>query len=108
MEQLLSSNPGISSRFKKFFHFPDYQVDELLDIMNNYMRTYQYSMDSQARTYLLERLKNKKLDGNGRFAVNLVNDAIQVQSERVLLEDYDRFDEATSILTKEDFEKVLS
>lgn len=108
MEQLLSSNPGISSRFKKFFHFPDYQVDELLDIMNNYMRTYQYSMDSEARTYLLERLKNKKLDGNGRFAVNLVNDAIQVQSERVLLEDYDGFDEATSILTKEDFEKVLS
>ena len=32
MEALLNSNPGLHSRFKKFFHFPDYRMEELITI----------------------------------------------------------------------------
>ena len=33
MDQLLDSNPGLRSRFKKFIHFPDYKDQELLQMI---------------------------------------------------------------------------
>ena len=32
MQRFINSNPGLSSRFKTFVNFPDYNADELFDI----------------------------------------------------------------------------
>lgn len=108
MKALLSSNPGFSSRFKKFMHFPDYSTEELMQIIENYARKYQYILDQTAKDYLVEKLNLIEIDGNGRFAINLVDNAIQVQAVRLIeqtgeglaADDY-------STLTKADFQDVL-
>ncbi|MDF2789444.1 MAG: stage sporulation protein [Neobacillus sp.] len=44
MDQLLESNPGLRSRFKKFFLFPDYSAEELLAIIETYVESFQYHL----------------------------------------------------------------
>ncbi|WP_053364951.1 AAA family ATPase [Bacillus sp. FJAT-27245] len=88
MDALLEFNPGLRSRFKKFFHFPDYNPEELLEIMINYAETYQYKLSGDGEDYILESLKDRQVSGNGRFAANLIEEAIQAQSLRLsLMED---------------------
>lgn len=104
MNELLASNPGFSSRFKKFLHFPDYTVTELLQIMKNYLHSYQYRLDPEAEEYLKIRLEEMKIDGNGRFAINLVDHAIQYQAQRLLATSEH---EDGSTIMKDDFKHVL-
>ena len=107
MDELLASNPGFSSRFKKFMHFPDYTVEELLQIMKNYMHSYQYRLHEEAEEYLLEKLEEIELDGNGRFAVNLVDSAIQYQAQRLMTDRNPENEDDWSVLVRADFEHVL-
>jgi len=84
MDELLESNPGLRSRFKKFFSFPDYAPEELLAIMVSYAERYQYSLSDEAYDLLLKTLKEQSFKGNGRFAANLVDEMIQAQSSRLM------------------------
>jgi SpoVK/Ycf46/Vps4 family AAA+-type ATPase len=108
MDMLLESNPGLRSRFKKFFHFPDYSVSDLLLIIRNYAGKYQYRMETEAEAYLTDQLSETEIKGNGRFATNLVDEAIQSQAYRLI--DHDHFeglDEDVLYLEKQDFEAAL-
>lgn len=87
MDQLLESNPGLRSRFKKFFFFPDYSADELLEIMNSYAESFQYKITDEAKKLLMKTLKNEKFSGNGRFATNMVDEMIQTQAMRLMSAD---------------------
>ncbi|ALC90340.1 stage V sporulation protein K [Bacillus sp. FJAT-18017] len=109
MEALLEFNPGLRSRFKKFFHFPDYNTEELLEIMINYAETYQYRLSKDAQGYILESLKDSLVSGNGRFAANLIEEAVQAQSLRLsLMDDIDSADaEKLSQLGLADVQKAL-
>ncbi len=84
MEELLSSNPGLHSRFKKFFYFPDYNSDELVAIIEKYIHQYQYILTEEARLLLTKLLIEKKYEGNGRFATNLADEMIQSQAMRLM------------------------
>ncbi|MEH7097761.1 AAA family ATPase [Neobacillus vireti] len=84
MNQLLESNPGLRSRFKKFFLFPDYSNEELLEIMVNYAGKFQYQLTEDAKNLLLETMDAETIIGNGRFATNLVDDMIQAQALRLM------------------------
>jgi SpoVK/Ycf46/Vps4 family AAA+-type ATPase len=86
MDHLLESNPGLRSRFKKFFLFPDYSPEELLAIMEAYAEGFQYQIISEARELLKNTLDTKKFNGNGRFATNLVDEMIQAQALRLMKE----------------------
>lgn len=86
MNQLLESNPGLRSRFKKFFLFPDYSNEELLEIMANYAGKFQYQLTEDAKNLLLETMDANTFIGNGRFATNLVDDMIQAQALRLMSE----------------------
>ncbi|WP_374722256.1 AAA family ATPase [Peribacillus tepidiphilus] len=81
---LLESNPGLRSRFKKFFHFPDYSVDEMIEIMKKYSNRYQYRLSEESISYIKDRLESLPLKGNGRLATNIVDEAIQAQAYRIL------------------------
>ena len=107
MDELLASNPGFSSRFKKFMHSPDYTVRELLQIMKNYMHSYQYTLHEEAEDYLMEKLEEINIDGNGRFAINLVDSAIQYQAQRLMNDRNADKEDDWSVLVRADFEHVL-
>jgi SpoVK/Ycf46/Vps4 family AAA+-type ATPase len=84
MEKLLESNPGLRSRFKKFFSFPDYSIEELVTMMEKYGEHFHYRLTDEAKNYLFETLKSLKIEGNGRFATNLIDEAIQAQAFRLV------------------------
>ncbi len=105
--QLLHSNPGLSSRFKKFFHFEDYTVEQLIEIMERYSNRYGYSWDESARDYLLERLQEIDVDGNGRFATDLIDSAIQLQAHRIMKEREELDEDSLKQLEQIDFEKAI-
>ncbi|MGP4075196.1 AAA family ATPase [Halobacillus sp. K22] len=87
MEQLVESNPGLSSRFKKYFHFPDYNEQELLKMTHFQAHQFGYSFNEWAEEFLLEKFKDHRIRGNGRFVNNLVNEAIQYQATRIVEDD---------------------
>jgi len=109
MDMLLESNPGLRSRFKKFFHFPDYTTEELLVIIRNYAGKYQYKMSEETISFLAEELSETDIKGNGRFGTNLVDEAIQSQAFRLMgTKNVVNFDEDVLYLEKSDFEAALN
>jgi SpoVK/Ycf46/Vps4 family AAA+-type ATPase len=107
MELLLDSNPGLRSRFKKFIHFPDYTAEELLEIMESYSSRYQYVLDEESKSYARSVLTNITVNGNARFATNLIDEAIQAHALRLMSKMSDD-DLTSSVLTREDVEKALN
>ncbi|MEW8972371.1 MAG: AAA family ATPase, partial [Mesobacillus sp.] len=108
MDLLLESNPGLRSRFKKFFHFPDYSVSDLLLIIKNYAGKYQYRTSADVESFLSDKLSEADIKGNGRFATNLVDEAVQSQAYRLIdRETFEDLDEDVLYLDKQDFEAAL-
>ncbi|WP_102275938.1 AAA family ATPase [Cytobacillus massiliigabonensis] len=108
MDELLKSNPGLKSRFKKFFHFGDYSNEELLQIIINYASHFQYQLTSEARAYLKASLSNITINGNGRFATNVTDEAIQSQALRLMSEEKENHTlEKVNDLEKADFETAI-
>ncbi|MCU9614689.1 AAA family ATPase [Caldibacillus lycopersici] len=87
MERLLESNPGLKSRFKKFFHFPDYSVEELIAIMIHYANKYAYEIDDKAIQFIQNVLEKHPVKGNGRYAENMIHEALQQQALRLMSSD---------------------
>lgn len=83
MERFIQSNPGLSSRFKKYFTFLDYTAEELIEITLYHIERYHYSLDEAAKDYLLQQFSRQSIKGNARFVVNLVEEAIQFQALRI-------------------------
>lgn len=104
MDQLLESNPGLKSRFKKFFHFADYNVEELIGIINHFSKKYAYELEGQALQFLQNELTARKPNGNGRFAENLIHEAIQQQALRLMRSDNPYSPDTIHKLTKADLE----
>lgn len=109
MDQLLESNPGLRSRFKKFFLFPDYSAEELLAIIETYVESFQYQLTEIAKTLLKQSIENHTFEGNGRFATNLADEMIQAQAMRLMGEEgaEDLLEKAIHI-ESEDVEKALN
>ncbi|WHY80126.1 AAA family ATPase [Neobacillus sp. WH10] len=108
MDQLLESNPGLRSRFKKFFLFPDYSSEELLEIMTSYAEGFQYKITEDAKNLLIQTLETEVYNGNGRFATNLVDEMIQAQAFRLLdTEEDESLFEKSIFLEVEDVKKAI-
>lgn len=109
MDELLKSNPGLKSRFKKFFHFSDYSNEELLQIIINYALYFQYQISPEAQAYLKKTLSKMTINGNGRFATNVTDEAIQSQALRLMTEEKESNPfENVNYLEKVDFETAIS
>lgn len=88
MKKFLSSNPGLESRFNKYFDFPDYTGPELMEIFKGQCDKNGYSLSpetEQAAQALFDRLYRERDDnfGNGRDVRNVFEDMIVRQSNRV-------------------------
>ncbi|WP_310195881.1 AAA family ATPase [Neobacillus niacini] len=108
MDQLLESNPGLRSRFKKFFLFPEYSAVELLAIIEIYLGGFQYQISAGAKALLKQSIENNTYKGNGRFATNLSDEMIQAQAMRLMGKagEEDLLEKAIHI-EREDVEKAL-
>ncbi|EKN65497.1 stage V sporulation protein K [Neobacillus bataviensis LMG 21833] len=109
MDQLLESNPGLRSRFKKFFLFPDYSTPELLDIMLTYAESFQYQLTEMAKNLLIQTMEAEVFKGNGRFATNMIDEMIQAQALRLMdVEEEESLFEKSLFLEVEDVKRALT
>ncbi|WML39850.1 AAA family ATPase [Neobacillus sp. OS1-2] len=109
MDQLLESNPGLRSRFKKFFLFPDYSTAELLEIMLAYAESFKYQVTDEAKNLLLLSMGADVFKGNGRFATNMVDEMIQAQALRLMeWEEDESLFEKSMFLEVDDVKKALT
>ncbi|AFV11595.1 stage V sporulation protein K [Thermacetogenium phaeum DSM 12270] len=89
MEWFLRSNPGLYSRFPIHIVFPDYTVEELLQIGTLMLRKRQYRLHPEAETVLREILiektgKRNENEGNARLVRNIIERAIRRQAVRLV------------------------
>ncbi|MGG3913008.1 stage V sporulation protein K [Rossellomorea vietnamensis] len=99
MEHFLTLNPGLQSRFPLVFHFPDYSVDQLMEIGKRMLDEKQYLLSHDAERKIREHLSSAKNTlspmafSNGRYVRNVLEKSIRSQAMRLLLENcYDRHD----------------
>ena len=96
MQSFLDSNPGLESRFNKYFHFPDYNGEQLMAIFRSQCEKNTYKLSPEAEEYALAMFgqmyeQRDENFGNGRDVRNCFEDMIVRQSNRVAaLESVDR------------------
>ena len=85
MEEFLSTNPGLNSRFPKRLEFPDYTVEELTEMFRYNMKKRGYILDVDEETLAgWIGIESQKPDfGNGRGVRNLCDRTIERQSARI-------------------------
>lgn len=112
MENFLRLNPGLPSRFPMIVDFPNYTVEQLLQMLKEMAWQRDYDIRNDAVPYvkeILEVAKEYQQDrfSNGRFNRNLLEKAIRVQAVRLLKEgNYHK--EALLTLVKDDFSKAFN
>ena len=98
MDKFYESNPGLSSRIANHIDFPDYTVEELLQIAKIMMDDQQYQLTPQAENALgqyIQRRKEKPLFANARSVKNALDRARMRQANRI-------FDSRGQVLTKKE------
>ena len=88
MEKFLSSNPGLESRFNKYFFFPDYNGEQLMAIFQSQCKKNGYVLTEEAEkaaVAMFTQLYEERDDnfGNGRDVRNCFEDMVVRQSNRV-------------------------
>ena len=110
MEEFLTANSGLRSRFPNIIEFPDYTAEELLAITKLTAKKKGYTIDETCETPLLQYYEKRQATdartaGNGRLVRNLVEDAILNQSRRLTGGDVTSLTEAElAALLSEDFD----
>ncbi|PLT27609.1 stage V sporulation protein K [Peribacillus deserti] len=99
MSFFLTLNPGLHSRFPIVVDFPDYTVEELMEIANKMLKEKEYILSADAerkiRSHLsyIKNVVNPVSFSNGRYIRNVIEKSIRSQSMRVLLGDsFDKMD----------------
>ena len=88
MEEFLTANSGLRSRFPHIIEFPDYTAQELLDITKSIVKGKGYRLDPGCDGPLLryyeeqQRTGDPRVGGNGRMARNKVEEAVIACSRR--------------------------
>ena len=110
MGKFLSSNPGLESRFNKYFYFPDYTGEQLMKIFSAQCSKNGYKLTEEAEKAaetLFNQLYEERSDnfGNGRDVRNCFEDMIVRQSNRVAALEAPGKDELMAVLPEDLEEK---
>ncbi len=97
MKEFLERNPGLKSRIAHHVEFPDYSLDELMDIFKHILKKSNKEAEEDACCKvrkILSEVQTSTDFGNGRFVRTLVEKAIIRQATRLMHLD-------ASLVTKE-------
>ncbi len=88
MHEFIDSNPGLSSRFARYIEFPNYSDADLLEIFKRICAKNDYclgdGMDDVLRQHFALVLSSAdRKFGNARYARNLFEKLLEIQSNRV-------------------------
>ncbi len=89
MDYFLAANPGLPSRFPIQMDFPDYSIDQLIQIAEGMVKERDYILMPQAilklKQHLLrEKLESEHLFSNARHVRNIIERSIRQQAVRLL------------------------
>lgn len=106
MNDFLSSNPGLESRFNKYIYFPDYNGEQLMAIFRAQCDKNGYTLTEEsekAALALFDRLYEQRNDnfGNGRDVRNRFEDMIVRQSNRVAMMEAPGKEELMTVLPED-------
>lgn len=112
MERFISSNPGLESRFNRYFIFDDYNDKELYDIFTSMCGKNKYVLTEDGEKFIKDHLKyiydtRDENFGNARDVRNLFENIISAQSDRVAMLKNPTLEDLTGI-TKEDIERAAA
>ena len=110
MEQFISSNPGLESRFNRYFLFEDYNGQELYEIFRKMCEKNGYAPDDEAAEAAKKLLQDKYEQrdenfGNARDVRNLFENVITVHSNRLASMEAPEKEDLMHV-TAEDIEKA--
>lgn len=91
MERFLKLNPGLPSRFPINISFPDYSVEELMEIAKRMLIEREYLLTRDCEWKLKNHIEKVKQASNGsfsngRYIRNMIEKAVRRQSVRLLNE----------------------
>lgn len=99
MDYFLTLNPGLHSRFPLVIDFPDYTIEQLMEIGQRMLKEREYSLSHESEKKLREHLYWVKTNlspnsfSNGRYIRNVIEKSIRTQAMRLLMQNsYDRHD----------------
>ncbi|MEG8945481.1 AAA family ATPase [Rosettibacter firmus] len=113
MNAFLESNPGLKSRFTHTFIFEDYTPDELVQILNQYLKKEEYNITNDALEFLHKEFINlyrnrDKSFGNARLIRKIFEEAKINLSKRVLtLPEHERTKDKLNTITIDDILPIL-
>nr|WP_048818174.1 AAA family ATPase [Desulforamulus hydrothermalis] len=88
MNYFLETNPGLRSRFPIHITFPDYSLEELMEIADLMLKQRQYVLSPPAREELYKILQYQTVkhehSGNARLVRNLIERAMRHQAVRLV------------------------
>ena len=97
MDYFLTLNPGLQSRFPLVIDFPDYNINQLMEIGEMMLKEKEYTLSHEAEKKLRDHLHWVKSTvsptgfSNGRFIRNVIEKSIRAQAMRLLMQNnYDR------------------
>jgi SpoVK/Ycf46/Vps4 family AAA+-type ATPase len=89
MKEFIQSNPGLNSRFNRYFTFEHFTADQLLQIFEGFCKKSDFVLNEDAKEKLsdtLELLIEEKDEnfGNARVVRNLFEKCVQNQANRIV------------------------
>ena len=112
MERFITSNPGLESRFNRYFIFEDYNSDELLAIFNSMCSKSEYILTDDAEEYAREHFRviyetRDENFGNARHVRNFFENIVSVHSDRISALDGHTREDLTTVIC-EDLEQAAA
>ncbi len=88
MDRFIHANPGLESRFNKYFYFEDYNGEELMEIFRSMCKKNGYTLDAETEKFAAEGFQQlyEERDenfGNARDVRNIFERAMARQADRV-------------------------
>ena len=89
LDRFLQANPGVKSRFNRYFYFEHYKPYELANIFTAFCNEHDLTLTPDAKKKLLRHMtavyhKRGRAFGNGRYARNLLEKTIERQANRIV------------------------
>ena len=110
MEKMISLNPGFDSRINRKIDFPDYSIDEQLQIFNIMLAKKNYVITDDAKNKLLEVFEmqsSSKHFANARTVRNILDGIVEIQAVRTM-EDDNPENDSERIIRIEDVEQYYN